>query len=106
LAQADEELSSLELVLRLLDLAMRSRQAADMELVDVLFQPIDKEYVWSSFSEYRKFVDLGRDYMTADRVAAFENVLMQKCAANVGRDRSISRRIFASARLRRFTVRR
>jgi hypothetical protein len=45
----------MELVLRLLDLSTRSKQAADRELVDVLFQLVDRSCPWSSFAEYKEF---------------------------------------------------
>jgi NTE family protein len=99
--QPEEELSSVELVLRLLDLATRSKQYADGELADVLFTPVDKEYPWSSFANYKEFLDLGRRYMTEDRLAGFERIYREKCFASVGRDRNVLRRFGASARLRR-----
>jgi NTE family protein len=42
--QADEELSALELALRLLSLATRAKQEADRELPEVLFQPVDSAF--------------------------------------------------------------
>ena len=39
-----DDLSTVELVLRLLDLSTRSKQCADRELLDVLFQPGDRSY--------------------------------------------------------------
>jgi NTE family protein len=101
-AQPEEELSSVELTLRLLDLAMRSKQKADRELVDIIFKPMDENYPWSAFSDFEKFIELGRQYMTEDRLAAFEKVVRAKCLANVKREKNITRRLVASARLERF----
>jgi NTE family protein len=101
-AQSDEELSSMELVLRLLDLATRSAQNAHRELIDVVFKPLSKEYPWSSFSDFKKFIDLGRDYMTEDRLAVFEGLYREKCIANIRKDRNVFRRLAAAPRLRRF----
>jgi NTE family protein len=100
-AQSDDELSSMELVLRLLDLATRSTQNAHRELVDVLLKPLSNDYPWSSFSEFKRFIDLGRRYMTEDRLAAFEGICREKCLANIGKDRNIPRRLLASSRLNR-----
>jgi hypothetical protein len=41
---SEDDLSTVELVLRLLDLSTRSKQFADRELIDVLFQPVDRCY--------------------------------------------------------------
>jgi|GEM_PF-4595736 len=98
----EEEPSSVELALRLLDLAMRSKQEADRELVDIIFKPVDEDYPWSAFSEFEKFIELGRRYMTEERLAAFERVVRSKCLANVKREKTISRRLIATARLERF----
>jgi NTE family protein len=46
-ALSEDDLSTVELVLRLLDLSTRSKQSADRELIDVLFQPVDRSYPWS-----------------------------------------------------------
>lgn len=99
--QAAEEMSSVELALRLLDLATRSTQAADQELVDVLFRPVGKEYPWSSFTEYEKFIDLGREHMTGERLDGFNVTYRDKCHAAISRDPSALRRFSSSARLRK-----
>ena len=99
--QREEDLSTVELALRLLDLATRSRQHLDNEAVDVLLQPVDKEYSWSSFSEYRKFFGLGSTYMTAERCAALIAAFSNRCLANVRREGNLLRRIRAGARLRK-----
>jgi len=97
--RSEEELSSVELALRLLDLAMRSKQKADRELVDIIFKPVDEDYPWSAFSEFEKFVELGRQYMTEERLQAFDEVFREKCLANVKREKKLSRRLLALARL-------
>jgi NTE family protein len=99
---SEDDLSTVELVLRLLDLSTRSKQSADRELIDVLLQPVNKHYPWSSFAEYKKFIDLGRRYMTEQRMAAFERLYLEKCAANLRKDKNASRRYFSGARLKRF----
>ena len=101
---SEDDLSTVELALRLLDLSTRSKQYADRELIDVLFQPVDKSYLWSSFAEYKEFFGLGRRYMTEERLAAFEGQYLEKCVANVRKDRNASRRHFSSAKLRPFMV--
>jgi hypothetical protein len=65
--------------LRLLDLATRSKQYADRELADMVFMPLNADYPWSSFSEYEKFIELGRAYMTEERLDAFESAYAEKC---------------------------
>ncbi|MCX7030211.1 MAG: patatin-like phospholipase family protein [Spirochaetes bacterium] len=101
--QSEDSLSPVELVLRLLDLSTRSKQSADRELVDVLFQPMDRSYPWSSFAEYKEFLGLGRRCMTEERLAAFERSYLDACAANVRKDRNTFRRIISGARLKRLT---
>ncbi len=96
-------LSSVELVLRLLDLSTRSKQAADRDHVDVLFQPVDRTYSWSSFAQYEKYIDLGRRHMSEQRLAAFERSYLDACAANVRRDRNVARRLISAALLKRLT---
>jgi NTE family protein len=80
-------LSTVELVLRLLDLSVRSKQYADRELVDVLLQPVDRSYPWSSFAEYEKYLDLGRRHMTEERLLAFERSYLQRCPRTSARTR-------------------
>ncbi len=99
LVRPDEELSSLELVMRLLDLAAGSKQAADRELADVLFRPIDRNYAWSSFDEYRIFIDIGRNYMSEEKVDAFLTAYRDKCAIAIAAERRPVRRFFAERRL-------
>ncbi len=99
---SEDDLSTVELVLRLLDLSTRSKQSADRELVDVLFRPVDRSYPWSSFAEYKEFFGLGRRYLTEERLAALERVYLKKCDANVRKDKNASRRFFSGAKLRRF----
>jgi len=71
---SDDDLSTVELVLRLLELSARSKQYVDRDLVDVLLQPVERSYPWSSFGEYKEFFTLGRRYLTKERLAAFERV--------------------------------
>ena len=99
--QSEDSLSPVELVLRLLDLSTRSKQSVDGELVDVLFQPVDRSYPWSSFAEYEEFLGLGRRCMTGERLAAFERSYLDACAVNVRKDRNTLRRIVSGARLKR-----
>jgi NTE family protein len=99
---SEDDLSTVELVLRLLDLSTRSKQSADRELIDVLFRPVDRSYPWSSFGEYKEFVGLGRRYMTSERLAAFERMHLEKCIANVRRDKNAFRRYFSGAKLKSF----
>lgn len=99
--QTDEELSPMDLALRLLSLATRSKQAADRELVDVLFQPVDKAVPWSSFEAYRELVSIGREYMSEQRLADFERAYIARCAARAGREGNPARRMLARAGLKR-----
>jgi NTE family protein len=101
--QSGDGLSTVELVLRLLDLSTRSKQNADRELVDALFKPVDRFYPWSSFAEYEKYLGLGRRYMTEDRLVAFERSYLQACATNVRGDGNVARKLIFSARLKRLT---
>jgi NTE family protein len=103
---SEDDLSTVELVLRLLDLSTRSKQSADRELIDVLFQPVDRSYPWSSFAEYKEFFGLGRRYMTEERLAAFERVYLEKCVANVRNDKNVTRKYFSGAKLKRFMAQR
>jgi NTE family protein len=100
LSQFDEEISSVESALGLLDPAARSTQSGDSELADILFQPAHEGYPRSSFTEYKKYIDLGRAYMTRDRLSAFERVYREKCASMVRNDKNAVRRFFATAKLR------
>lgn len=93
--QPDADLSVVELVLRLLDLSTRSKQSADRELLDILFQPVEKSYPWSSFAQYKEFIDMGREYMTGERLAAFEKAYLEKCAPDQRRG-SFFRRFFSA----------
>jgi len=97
----EDKLSSLELALRLLDLATRSKQYADRELADIVFMPLEADYPWSSFSEYHGFIELGRAYMTEGRLDAFEAAFAKKCLSESGKDANALRGAFASARIRR-----
>ena len=96
----------MELVLRLLDLSTRSKQAADRELIDVLLQPVDRSYPWSSFGEYKEFHGLGRRYMTEERLAALERTYLEKCAASVRKDKNAYRKHFSGAKLKHFMAQR
>ncbi len=98
--KVDEELSSIELALRLLDLATRSAQAAERELVDVLFRPLEKDYLWSAFTEFQKFIEIGRHYMTPDRVAAFQDKYREKCVAGVSHEPNVLKRFFSRAKVK------
>jgi NTE family protein len=101
---SEEDLSTVELILRLLELSTRSKQGVDRELTDVLLQPVDRSYPWSSFAEYNQFFDIGRSYMSEERLGAFENAYLAKCAINVRKDPNASRRFFSGGRLRRFVA--
>jgi hypothetical protein len=103
---SEDDLSTVELVLRLLDLSTRSKQSADRELSDVLFQPVDRSYPWSSFAEHKEFFGLGRRYMTEERLAAFGSTYLEKCVANVREDKNVSRKYFSGAKLKRFMAQR
>ncbi|MBE3064601.1 MAG: patatin-like phospholipase family protein, partial [Spirochaetes bacterium] len=99
--QNEEELSPMELALRLLSLATRSKQAADRELVDVLFQPVDKAVPWSSFEASRELISMGREYMSEQRLAELETAFIAKCVARAGREGNPARRMLARAGLKR-----
>jgi NTE family protein len=99
--QSEDGLSPVELVLRLLDLSTRSKQSADRELIDALFQPVDRPYPWSSFAEYKEFLSLGRRCMTGERLAAFESSYLERCTLNVRKDRNAFRKSIMGARLKR-----
>jgi NTE family protein len=101
---SEDDLSTVELILRLLDLSTRSKQYADRDLLDILLQPVDKSYHWSSFAEYKEYLQLGRRYMTGERLAAVERAYLDTCAANVRKEKNASRRFFSGVRLRRFRV--
>jgi NTE family protein len=103
---SEEGLSTMELILRLLELSTRSKQIADRELIDVLFQPVDRSYVWSSFAQYKEYYDLGRRYMTEERLAAFERKFLDKCLANVRKEKRVSHRLFSGTRLKRIMAQR
>jgi NTE family protein len=100
-SHTEEKLSSVELVLRLLDLAARSKQYADRELADLIFKPLNADYPWSSFTDYQKFIELGRAYMTEAHLEAFEAIFAEKCLAKSRKDPNLLRAFFASSRLRR-----
>jgi len=70
---------------KLLDLATRSKQVADRELVDVLFQPLTRT-IAGLVSEYEKFIEMVKAYMSVDRPAAFEAIYKEKCRANIRKD--------------------
>jgi predicted acylesterase/phospholipase RssA len=96
-----DDLSTLELALRLLDLSTRSKQTADRLLVDVLFQPVDRSYPWSSFAEHKAFYDLGRRYLGEERLDGLEKAYLDKCAAKIRQDKNPARKHLAAARLKR-----
>ncbi len=99
----DEDMSAMELALRLLDLSVRSKQRIDSELADVTFRPVEKTYPWSSFADYKAYSALGREYMTGERIAAFETAYLSKCAARVRKERGFFKRRAAAAALRRLS---
>ena len=98
---SENDFSTVELVLRLLDLSTRSKQSADRDLIDVLFQPVDRSYPWSSFTEYKEYIGLGRRHMTVERLAAFEKMYLEECLANLRKDKNAFRRYFSGAKLNR-----
>ena len=100
--QFEDKLSSLELALRLLDLATRSKQYVDRKKADIVFMPLQADYPWSSFSEYKNFIELGRAYMTEERLDAFEAAFTKKCLTERREGSGMAiRGAFASARIRR-----
>jgi NTE family protein len=99
--QNEEELSPMDLALRLLSLATRSKQAADRELVDVLFQPVDKAVPWSSFGASRELVSMGREYMSEQRLEDFDKAYIAKCAASGQKSGNPLRRLLSRAGLKR-----
>ena len=105
LAQADEDLSAVELALRLLSLATRAKQDADRELVDVLFQPVDRAFAWSSFSAWRELAEMGRRYMTAERLDALEAAYAEKFSTRARAGGPISRILAALGRAERVSPR-
>jgi NTE family protein len=102
--KTEERLSSVELALRLIDLATRSTQAAERELVDVLFRPLDEDFPWSSFSEFQKYIEIGRLYMTPARIAAFHRAYREKCEASICTEKNVVKRLLARAKLRRIVL--
>jgi predicted acylesterase/phospholipase RssA len=98
LAQADDDLSAVELALRLLSLATRAKQEADRDLVDTLFQPVDRAFAWSSFSAWRELVEMGRSYMTEERLDALEQAFLARCAARARAGRPVARVLAALGR--------
>jgi NTE family protein len=87
-----DDLSTLELALK---------QTADRLLVDVLFQPVDRSYPWSSFAEHKAFYDLGRRYLGEERLDGLEKAYLDKCAAKIRQDKNPARKHLAAARLKR-----
>jgi NTE family protein len=98
---SEEDLSTVELILRLLELATRSKQRIDRDLIDVLLQPVDRSYPWSSFAQSNEFFDIGRRYMSEERLDALEDAYIARCAANVSQDPNVARKLFSRARLTR-----
>lgn len=99
--QFEEKLSSLDLTLRLLDLATRSKQYADRELADVVFMPLEVNYPWSAFGDYKNLIELGKAYMTDERLDDFEVCFAEKCLEKSGKDVHVVRAAVASAKIRR-----
>jgi NTE family protein len=99
--RSEERFSSVELALRLLDLATRSKQYADRELADILFEPLNADFPWSSFAEYKNFIELGRAYMTDARLDAFETMFAGKSLAKSKEDPNPIRGFLASRRIER-----
>jgi NTE family protein len=99
----DEDMSAMELALRFLDLSVRSKQGIDRELADVSFRPVDKVYPWSSFADYKTYSALGREYMTGERIAAFEAAYFSKCETRIRGERGFFKRRAATAALRRLS---
>ena len=97
----EDKVSSLELALRLLDLATRSKQYTDRELADILFMPLNADYPWSSFCEYKNFIELGRAYMTDERLDAFEEAYAEKCLEECRKDPKSPRAWLASAKVKK-----
>jgi NTE family protein len=100
---SEEDHSAVELTLRRLRRLMRSRRGADKELIDILFQPVDRHRHWSSFGRYMEFLEIGRRYMTEQRLAAFEAGYLAQCEANLRKDRNAPRRFLSAARFQRFS---
>jgi NTE family protein len=95
----EEKISSLALALRLFDLATRSKERVDKEQADIVFSPVRDAYPWSSFAEHEAFVDLGREYMTDERLDSFEDLFALKCRAKLKKDGISIKSIIALARL-------
>ncbi len=89
--RSEAPLSAAELAFRLFDLSARSKQAADRELLDVVFRPVESAHPWSSFADYRKFLAIGRGYVTDRRILAFEEAYLEKCRVSIGRLRFVAR---------------
>jgi predicted acylesterase/phospholipase RssA len=102
---SEENLSTVVLILRLLELATRSKQSVDRELIDVLLQPVDRSYPWSSFAQYDDFFDIGRRCMSGERLDNFEDAYLARCAAGVSRDPNVARKFLSRARLKRSMTR-
>jgi NTE family protein len=105
LAQADEDLSAVELALRLLSLATRAKQDADRDLVDVLLQPVDRAFAWSSFSAWRELVEMGRSYMTEERLDSLEAAYADACRSRAREGTPLARVLTALGRGRRISPR-
>ena len=86
--------------LRLVDPPARKAQAAEEEMLDVLFRPVTDDSPRSSLSNYKELIELGRLSMTKGCLDIFEKTYRDKCLAMVRSDNSPVRRIFASARIR------
>lgn len=74
-AEPEGELSSLELSLRLLDLATASKQEVDRMEVDILFQPLQEARTWLSMDERDTLVALGLACATPERLEGLESLI-------------------------------
>jgi NTE family protein len=95
----EEKHSSLELVLRLFDLATRSKEGLDKEQADIVFSPVRDVYPWSSFAKHEEFIELGRMYLTEERLDSLEAIFAGKCRAKIKKDGNSLGAFFALARL-------
>lgn len=75
LAEPEGDLSSVDLCLRLLDLATRSKQEADRELVDVLLSGLGGTDAHFTFDDREDLVGLGRACVTEGKLADIEALL-------------------------------
>lgn len=93
LEREDDEFSTADLALRLLDIAAGSVQESDREAADILFRPVRDKYSWSSFNEYKRFINAGREYMQKEyAISRLENAWLKAVRTSIAGEPSIFRR--------------